>query len=65
VTFIEEEEKKHTLIFSPAEGEEHSTELLEIFSQESEQGITTVLEAAEEEAGEEEVDNIDFVDLCE
>jgi hypothetical protein len=48
-------------MFSPAEGEEHSIELLEIFSQEVEQEITATLEFA----AEEEADNMDFVDLYE
>jgi hypothetical protein len=34
--FKEEEEKENTLMFSPAKGEEHSVELLKIFSQEVE-----------------------------
>jgi hypothetical protein len=42
-------------------GEEHSTELLKIFSQEAEREITATLELAEEE----EADNIDFVELYE
>jgi hypothetical protein len=49
VTVIEEEGKKQTMMFSPTEGEENSTELLKIFSQEAEQGITVVLEVAEGE----------------
>jgi hypothetical protein len=48
-------------MFSPIEGEEHSAELLEIFSQEAEQGTTAVLEPIEEEAA----DIMDFADLCE
>jgi hypothetical protein len=48
-------------MFSPAEGEEHSTKLLKIFSQEAEQEMTAALEPA----AEEEADIIDFVDLCE
>jgi hypothetical protein len=42
-------------------GEEHSTKLLKIFSQEVEREITAALELAEEE----EADNIDFVELYE
>jgi hypothetical protein len=42
-TVKEEEEKEQTLMFSPAEGEEHSTELLKIFSQEVEQEMTAAL----------------------
>jgi hypothetical protein len=42
-------------------GEEHSTELLKIFSQEAEREITATLEPA----AEEEADNIDFVELYE
>jgi hypothetical protein len=42
-------------------GEEHSTELLKIFSQEAEREITAALELAEEE----EADNIDFFELYE
>jgi hypothetical protein len=60
-TVKEEEEKEQTLMFSPAEEEEHSTELLKIFSQEDEQEMTAALESA----AEEEADNIDFVDLYE
>jgi hypothetical protein len=60
-TFKEEEEKEKTLMFSPAEGEEHSTELLKIFSQEAEQEMTAALEPATEE----EADNMDFVELYE
>jgi hypothetical protein len=42
-------------------GEENSTELLKIFSQEAEQEMTATLEPA----AEEEADNIDFVELHE
>jgi hypothetical protein len=55
----EEEEMEQTLMSTPAEGEEHSEELLKIFSQEAEQEMTAALEPA----AEEEADNIDFVDL--
>jgi hypothetical protein len=61
VTVIEEEEKEQTLMSTPAEGEEHSEELLKIFSQEVEQEMTAALELA----AEEEADNMDFVDLYE
>jgi len=59
-TVKEEEEKEKTLMISPAEEEEHLAELRKIFSQESEQGITTVLEATEAEPEGEEADIIDF-----
>jgi hypothetical protein len=60
---MEMEEVEQTLMFAQGEEEkEHSGELLKIFSQEAEQEVTAVLEAAESE--EEEPDNIDFVDLC-
>jgi hypothetical protein len=63
---VMEEEMEQTLMFSQGEEEEHSTEWLKIFSQEAEQEITAVLEAAEEEEEEEEeADNMDFVGLCE
>jgi hypothetical protein len=46
-----EEEKEKKLMFSPAEGEENSAELLKIFSLEVEQELTAALEfAAEGEA---------------
>jgi hypothetical protein len=61
VTVIEEEDKEQTLAFSPTEGEEHSAELLKIFSQEDEQEMTTALELA----AEEEADKMDFIDLYE
>jgi hypothetical protein len=52
---------EQTLMSTPTEGEEHSTELLKIFSQEAEQEMTAALEPA----AEEEADNMDFVDLYE
>jgi hypothetical protein len=48
-------------MFSPAEGEEHSAELLKIFSQEAEQEMTAALESA----AEGEADSIDFAELYE
>jgi hypothetical protein len=48
VTVREKEEPEQTLKYTPAE-EEHSAEMLKIFSQEVEQGITTALEAVAEE----------------
>jgi hypothetical protein len=55
------EEKEHILMSVPIEGEEHSAESLDIFSQEAEQEMTAALGSA----AEEEADNIDFVGLCE
>jgi hypothetical protein len=46
-------------MFSQGEEEEHSTELLKIFSQEVETEMTAALESTVEE----EADNMDFVDL--
>jgi hypothetical protein len=48
-----------TLMFSPAGEEEHSTEMLKIFSREVEQEMTVALKPAEEE----EVDITYFVDM--
>jgi hypothetical protein len=56
---VKEEEMEQTLMSTPVEGEEHSAELLKIFSQEAEQEMTVALELTEEE----EADNMDFVDL--
>jgi hypothetical protein len=50
MTVKEEEEMGQTSEPDPAEEEEHSTEMLEIFSQEAEQGITTTPVAEEEHA---------------
>jgi hypothetical protein len=50
-----------TLMSTPAEGEEHSTELLKIFSQEAEKEMTVALEPT----AEEEADNMDLFDLYE
>jgi hypothetical protein len=58
---VKEEEMEQTLMFSPAEGKEHSTELLKIFSQEAEQEMTAALKLA----AEGETDNMDFVELYE
>jgi hypothetical protein len=60
VTVIEGETEL-TVMFSPAEREEHSKELLTIFSQEDEQEMTAALECTTEE----EIDNIDFAELNE
>jgi hypothetical protein len=61
---VMEEEMEQTLMFSQEVEDEHSTEWLKIFSQEDGYEITAVLEIAEEEE-EEEVDNMDFSNLCE
>jgi hypothetical protein len=50
---------EQTLMFSPAGEEEHSTEMLKIFSQEAEQEMTVALKPA----AEEEVDIMYFVDM--
>jgi hypothetical protein len=47
-TVKEEEEMEQTLMSTPTEGDEHSTELLKIFSQEAEQEMTAALEPATE-----------------
>jgi hypothetical protein len=47
---------EQTLMSTPTEGEEHSEELLKIFSQEVEQEMTAALEPA----AEEEADSMDF-----
>jgi hypothetical protein len=52
---------EQTLMSTPAEGEEHSAELLKIFSQEAETGMTAALEPA----AEERANSIDFVELYE
>jgi hypothetical protein len=57
----EEEEMEHTLMSTPAEGEEHSEEWLKFFSQEVEIEMTATLEPTIEE----EADNMDFADLYE
>jgi hypothetical protein len=57
----EQKEKEKTLISAPTEGEQHSTKLLEIFSQEAEQEMIAELESTTED----EEYNMDFVDLCE
>jgi hypothetical protein len=46
---------------TPVEGDEHSIELLKIFSQEAKTEMTSALEPA----AEEEEDNMDFVDMYE
>jgi hypothetical protein len=58
---VMEEELEQTLMFSQAEGEDHSAELLKIFSQEAEQEIIIVLEPT----AEEEANNMDFANLWE
>jgi hypothetical protein len=58
---VMEEEVEQTLMVSQEEKDEHSTEWLKIFSQEVETWMTVALKPA----AEEEVDNMDFVDLCE
>jgi hypothetical protein len=60
-TVKEEEEVEQTLMFSQGEEEEHSTELLKIFSEEFETEMTAALESATEE----EADSMDFADLYE
>jgi hypothetical protein len=50
---------EQTLMSTPAEGEENSTELIKIFSQEVEQEMTVALELTKEE----ESNNMDFDDL--
>jgi hypothetical protein len=50
-----------TMMSTPREGEENSTEWLKSFSQEAKQEMTTIMKPI----AEEEVDNMDFVDLYE
>jgi hypothetical protein len=57
----EEEEMEQTLMSTPAEGDEHSVELLKIFSQEAEKEMTASLEPI----AEKEAYNMDFFDLYE
>jgi hypothetical protein len=59
-TFMEEEVEQ-TVMFSQGEGDEHSAELLKIFSQEAETEMIAALEPTAKE--EEEAENMDFDDL--
>jgi hypothetical protein len=52
---------EQTLMSTPTEGDEHSTTLLKIFSQE----VETEMIATLEPIAEEEADNMDFSDLYE
>jgi hypothetical protein len=55
------EEKEQILKSVPTEGEEHSIESLDIFSQEAKQEMTAALKST----AEEEAYSIDFIYLCE
>jgi hypothetical protein len=57
----EEEEMEQAPMSTPTEGDENSTKLLKIFSQEAEMEMTATVEPT----GEEEADIMDFVDLYE